>query len=603
MTFTSPASSSSNVGNFAIYGSGLTANNGKYAFLQAASNATALTITPATPTVTVTTGTFSYDGNPHGATATAVGVDGHTPVNGTFSFTYTPPGNATIPSAVGTYAVTASFTSSDPNYVNSSGTGSLTIAPTLTYSATPAQRSYGGANPVFSGIVMGFIAPDTQTNSTVGTLTFNSSATASSNVGSYAISGSGLTANNGKYLFVQAASNATALTVTPATPTVTVTGGSFAYDSYAHAATATAVGVDGHTPVSGSFTVVYTPPGNGTIPTAVGTYAVTVSFTSSDPNYANTNGAGSITITPSLTPFLTYTATPANRSYGASNPVFSGTVTGFIAPDTQLNSTMGALTFMSSATVSSSVGSYPITGSGLTANSGKYNFQQAPGNAAALTITQATPTVTVTGGTFSYNGNPHGATATAVGVDGHTPVSGSFSFTYTPPGNSTIPTAAGIYAVTANFTSSDPNYSNATGTGSITIAASASSAVIFNNTNAAVVSFGSGPFNKPMTVTPGGSNTVAFATVWVDEGSGAAGTTFLVTATYGGQAMTSAGAASYDYDYAPISCQVFYLVNPPTGTNILAVSATASSGTIQEIAANLISFNGVNQTAPVRPGT
>jgi hypothetical protein len=67
--------------------------------------------------------------------------------------------------------------------------------------------------------------------------------------------------------------------------------------------------------------------------------------------------------------------------------------------------------------------------------------------------------------------------------------------------------------------------------------------------------------------------------------------------------MTSAGAPEYDYNYAPISSQVFYLVNPPTGTNTLVVNATASSGTIQEIVANLSSFNGVNQTTPVRPGT
>jgi hypothetical protein len=106
-----------------------------------------------------------------------------------------------------------------------------------------------------------------------------------------------------------------------------------------------------------------------------------------------------------------------------------------------------------------------------------------------------------------------------------------------------------------------------------------------------------------MYVAPGGTNTVAFATVWVDEASGAAGTTFYVTATYGGQYMTSAGPTSYDYNYAPMSSQVFYLVNPPTGTNTLTITATASSGTIQEIAANLISYNGVNERTPVRPGS
>jgi hypothetical protein len=106
-----------------------------------------------------------------------------------------------------------------------------------------------------------------------------------------------------------------------------------------------------------------------------------------------------------------------------------------------------------------------------------------------------------------------------------------------------------------------------------------------------------------MNVTSGGTNTVAFAIVWVDEAAGSPQATFNVTATYGGQAMTSAGPTAYNYGYAPISAQVFYLVNPPTGSNTLAVSATASSGTIQEVAANLVSFNNVSQTAPVRPET
>ena len=276
-------------------------------------------------------------------------------------------------------------------------------------------------------------------------------------------------------------------------------------------------------------------------------------------------------------------------------------MTGFIGTDTQANSTTGTLTFTSAATSSSNVGSYAINGSGLA--SSKYTFVQAASNATALTITKATPTVTVTGGTFTYDGNPHAATATAVGVDGVTAVSGSFSFTYTPPGNSTVPINAGTYSVTANFTSSDPNYNNATGSGSITITTSTSSTVTLNNRNTVVAAFGKSSLSTPMSVTAGGSNTVAFATVWVDEGSGTSGTTFNVTATYGGQAMTSAGPASYDYNYAPISAQVFYLVNPPTGTNTLAVNATASSGTIQEVVANLVSYNGVNQTTPVRPGT
>lgn len=84
-----------------------------------------------------------------------------------------------------------------------------------------------------------------------------------------------------------------------------------------------------------------------------------------------------------------------------------------------------------------------------------------------LTPTSAlTPTVNVTGGPFTYDGAPHQATATAIGTGG-VAVSGSFTFTYN--GSPTPPTNAGTYQVVATFTSSDPSYGNATGTGNLTI--------------------------------------------------------------------------------------------------------------------------------------
>ena len=87
---------------------------------------------------------------------------------------------------------------------------------------------------------------------------------------------------------------------------------------------------------------------------------------------------------------------------------------------------------------------------------------------APVTVTPASPTVTVgdAGGTFA--GSPFAAEGTALGVDGVTPVGGSFTFTYyvgnTASGNgsSTAPTDAGTYTVVADFTSSDGNYTPAT---------------------------------------------------------------------------------------------------------------------------------------------
>jgi large repetitive protein len=79
----------------------------------------------------------------------------------------------------------------------------------------------------------------------------------------------------------------------------------------------------------------------------------------------------------------------------------------------------------------------------------------------------ATPTITLTGGTFTYDGTYHTASATAVGTDGVTAVSGSFAFAYN--GSNGLPTNPGTYTVLATFTSADPNYGNATALGTITI--------------------------------------------------------------------------------------------------------------------------------------
>ena len=613
-----------------------------------------LTITQATPNITVG-GTFVYDGNPHGATATAVGADGITPVSGNFSFTYTPPGNSTAPTNLGIYSVSAIFTSTDPNYSNATGSGSITIGlpSTVTVNNTntavaafgksslsaPMSVTAGGSNTVAFATVW------VDEGSGASGTTFNVTAT----YGGQAMTSAGATSYDYNYAPI---SSQVFYLVNPPTGTNTLVVNATASSGTIQEVVANLVsynGVNQTTPVRpgtyqtlhsangvtvGSFTATIS---SNTSDLTLGAVEATYNFTSPASNQTvdgtaaayykvgsdhATTGAASVADTWSFTnpwafyayagfsiqrasgggvPTLTYTANPISRSFGAVNPAFTGTVTGFVGSDTQANATTGTLTFTSATTTTSNVGSYAINGSGLTASN--YTFVQAASNATALTITKVTPTVTVTGGTFTYDGNPHGATATAVGVDGHTAVSGSFSFTYTPPGNSTPPSNAGTYAVIASFSSSDPNYSNASGSGSITITGSVSSTVTFNNANTAVAAFGKSSLSTAMMVTPGGTNTVAFATVWVDEGSGAAGTTFNVTASYGGQAMTSAGATSYDYNYAPISSQVFYLVNPPTGTNTLVVNATASSGTIQEVVANLVSYNGVNQTTPVRPGT
>ena len=134
---------------------------------------------------------------------------------------------ATTASNVGSYSIAAALGTlvSDFNYGFQFATGTLHIDPaTLTYTANAAERLYGAANPAFTGSVGGFVNGESQASATTGTLAFSSPATPTSNVGLYAINGSGLTANNGNYVFAQAAANATALTIDPATLTAGLTG-------------------------------------------------------------------------------------------------------------------------------------------------------------------------------------------------------------------------------------------------------------------------------------------------------------------------------------------------------------------------------------------
>ncbi len=91
--------------------------------------------------------------------------------------------------------------------------GTITPA-TLTYVANTATRAQFALNPPFSGTVTGFVTGDTQGNATTGALAFATNAAADAVPGAYQINGSGLTAGN--YVFTQAASNATALTITTA---------------------------------------------------------------------------------------------------------------------------------------------------------------------------------------------------------------------------------------------------------------------------------------------------------------------------------------------------------------------------------------------------
>jgi uncharacterized repeat protein (TIGR01451 family) len=188
-----------------------------------------------------------------------------------------------------------------------------------------------------------------------------------------------------------------------------------------------------------------------TLSSTVGTYGVACSG-AVDPDYTFVYVAGILTVAPAQ---LTATAQDKSRAYGASNPLLTYAVTGFVLGQTSSIVT-GSPTLDTAATTTSPVGPYPITidvGSLAALN---YTFVTAPGT---LKVTGATPNCTVSGYTVTYDGSAHAVTSgSCTGTDGK-PLSGTFDFT------ATSHVAAGTYPGDAwTFAPTDTNYSSTGGT-------------------------------------------------------------------------------------------------------------------------------------------
>src|SRR5207249_8343446 len=184
----------------------------------------------------------------------------------TVSITYD--GSATAPTNAGSYAVVASL--NNGNYT-ASATGTLTInkaTATITlsnlaqgYDGSPKQATATTSPAGLSGVL----------------ITYDGSATAPTNIGSYAVVAS---LNNANYT----ATNATGtLTINNGTATLTLSNLTQTYDGLPKPATAT-------TSPAGLSGVSITYDGSATAPTNAASYAVVASLTNA--NYTATNATG-----------------------------------------------------------------------------------------------------------------------------------------------------------------------------------------------------------------------------------------------------------------------------------------------------------------------
>jgi hypothetical protein len=183
------------------------------------------------------------------------------------------------------------------------------------------------------------------------------------------------------------------------------------------------------------------------VPAAAETW-IAPSFANGPNIFLLSNGAlwsGSLNVTATLTTQI--------RLLINGNPltfaIDSGPSTASIDPST------GALTYTPDP---SEVGPVSITAE---ASNSLGTIQQTISfNVNAINPNLATPTLILNATSSTYTGYNQGASATAIGADGVTPVSGTFAFAYN--GTGLAMNAAGTYTVLVTFTSYDPNYSNAT---------------------------------------------------------------------------------------------------------------------------------------------
>ncbi|HEV3418155.1 MAG TPA: MBG domain-containing protein [Pirellulales bacterium] len=545
-----------------------------------------MVIAPATPRITLTGGTFGFDANPHPAVATDVGIDGVTPVSGSFSFTYN--GSSTPPTNPGSYAVVASFTSADPNYANTSATTTISI------------------NTIPTGVTV------TGASTTSVTIAWNpvlepAGATPTYNIYEKVLhsGGGGKGSHGGYYTYNLVASGLTTASATITGLTAARPGG--IAPSHSYVVTSVLNGVSSPYSTLNSGAPLYAPAlnsyfllngfvwyGNSPLNVTVGqTVQLSVSgygnpmptfslgsgpsFVSIDPNsgvisisptaadvgnftatFAATNSLGSVT-SPSLS--IHVLALPTVVVTGGT-VVFDGNTHGASAvahgPDgvTPLAGTFSFQYAPVQVPTALSSGEYAEVGSYIvqaTFNSSDPNYGNAVGTG-TLAIVPATPAIIVDGTPISYDGASHAAVVTAVGADGVTPVGGSFVLTYN--GSANLPSATGTYTVSTSFTSSDPNYNNTVGTGSLTIVPATPTIIIDG-----------GPFTDD-----GTAHAAMVTALAVDGVSPVAGS---LAVTYNGSAIPPSSAGSYAVSATFTTGDSNYASTTTTGTLVIGGSQTA----------------------------
>jgi hypothetical protein len=321
---------------------------------------------------------------------------------------------------VGTYAFTLGSLAAGGNYTLALAANAPTFAVTpasLTIGPAAGQSmAYGSAVPTLAYAPTGFVNGDT---ASVFTGALGTTATTASAVGAYAFTLGSLSAGP-NYTLVLAASPLT-FAVTPATLTITPAAGQSkvygaAVPALSYAPTGFVNG-DSASLLSGALGTT------ATTASPVGAYALTLGSLAAGGNYtlALAANAPTFAVTPAT---LTVTANNATRAYGAANPAFTFSYSGFVNGDGP-GVVHGSPALSTAAKPSSAPGKYAITADVSALSAANYIFQAVPGT---LTVTPTPLSATglnlsaMAGTAFSgavatfHNADPFGGASSYVAI-------------------------------------------------------------------------------------------------------------------------------------------------------------------------------------------
>jgi gliding motility-associated-like protein len=328
-------------------------------------------------------------------------------------------------------AAGGTFTASNYNITYTSGNIIVGQAP-LTIAADNKTKTQGSANPTLTVTITGFVAGDTQASLTTQP-TITTTATSSSPIGSYPITASGAVDPNYNISYVQG--------------TLTVTSGTnnLVFQSIAPQIYGTA---DFDPGATSSSSITYTSSNTAVATIVSGKIHIVGAGTSI---ITATSNGSSLQQTFIVTPAsLSITADNQSRGYGAPNPVFTLTYSGFVNGETSANLSTQA-TGVTTATIKSRTGTYPITASGAADNNYIITY-----TAGTLTVTPVSVIVTVNNSVKNYGAIIPYLSATYTGLqNGDTP--GNFSTQTTITTTATATSPVGTYPITASG-AVDPNY-------------------------------------------------------------------------------------------------------------------------------------------------